>query len=86
MKRRTLLAAAPALAATVATGTAATAAERTTVTLWHAMSGQLGQTLQGIVDAFNKSQTAVTVDAVYKGTYPEVLTATVAAWRAGKAP
>ena len=87
MKRRTLLAAAPALAATAAaTGAPALAAGPTTVTLWHAMGGQLGQTLQGIVDGFNKSQAAVKVDAVYKGTYPEVLTATVAAWRAGKAP
>ncbi|MDE2581491.1 MAG: extracellular solute-binding protein [Rhodospirillales bacterium] len=83
MKRRTLLAAAPAIAASVAT---ARAAGRTTVTLWHAMGGQLGQTLQGIVDKFNKSQSAVTVDAVYKGTYAQVLTTTVAAWRAGKAP
>ena len=84
MKRRTLLAAAPALAA--ATAVARAAGPRTTITLWHAMGGQLGQTLQGMVDGFNKSQTAVTVDAVYKGTYAEVLTATVAAWRAGKAP
>ncbi|MGC8475894.1 MAG: extracellular solute-binding protein [Acetobacteraceae bacterium] len=84
MKRRTLLAAAPALAA--ASATAHAAGPRTTISLWHAMGGQLGQTLQGMIDAFNKSQTAVTVDAAYKGTYAEVLTATVAAWRAGKAP
>ncbi len=84
MKRRTLLAAAPALAAAAATAHAA--GPRTTITLWHAMGGQLGQTLQGMIDAFNKSQTSVTVDAAYKGTYAEVLTATVAAWRAGKAP
>ena len=84
MKRRTLLAAAPALAAAAATAHASV--PRTTITLWHAMGGQLGQTLQGMIDAFNKSQTSVTVDAAYKGTYAEVLTATVAAWRAGKAP
>jgi len=83
MQRRTLLAAAPAAVALAAT---ARAAAPTTITLWHAMSGQLGQTLQGIVDAFNKSQSAVVLHAVYKGTYPQVLTATVAAWRAGKAP
>lgn len=83
MRRRTFLAAAPAAALAARTAEAASA---THVTLWHAMGGQLGQTLQGIVDHFNKSQSAYAIDAVYKGSYPEVLTATIAAWRAGKAP
>lgn len=83
MKRRTLIAAAPATAMVAAT---ARATAPTTITLWHAMSGALGQKLQSIVDAFNKSQSAAQVEAVYKGSYPEVLTATIAAWRAGKAP
>lgn len=98
MKRRTLLAAAPATAtlataalanaSLAATARAATPATATlaTATLWHAMSGQLGQTLQGLVDKFNASQTEARIDAVYKGTYPQVLTETIAAWRAGKAP
>lgn len=87
MKRRTLLASAPAtaLAAGSLAGTARAAAP-TTITLWHAMAGALQQQLMKIVDAFNASQSEVRLDAVYKGTYPEVLTATIAAWRAGKAP
>ncbi|SIQ15606.1 MULTISPECIES: extracellular solute-binding protein [Acidiphilium] len=83
MKRRLLIAAAPVTALAAAT---ARAAAPVTITLWHAMAGALGQKLQATVDAFNKSQTAYQVDAVYKGTYPQVLTATIAAWRAGKAP
>lgn len=83
MRRRTLLAAMPAAAIAARTAQAASASH---VTLWHAMGGQLGQTLQGLVDQFNASQSQYAVDAVYKGTYPEVLTATIAAWRAGKAP
>ncbi|OYV90040.1 MAG: ABC transporter substrate-binding protein, partial [Acidiphilium sp. 37-60-79] len=88
MKRRTVLVAAPATAALANMGLAATAraAGPATATLWHAMSGQLGQTLQGLVDKFNASQSEAKIDAVYKGTYPQVLTETIAAWRAGKAP
>ncbi|WP_201727946.1 extracellular solute-binding protein [Acidocella sp. C78] len=83
MKRRTLIASAPATALVAAT---ARAAAPTRVVLWHAMGGALGDKLQSIVDAFNKSQTDFAVEAVYKGSYPQVLTATIAAWRAGKAP
>ncbi|HEX7388898.1 MAG TPA: extracellular solute-binding protein, partial [Acidiphilium sp.] len=84
MRRRTLIAAAPATAMVAATARAAT--PPVTIDLWHAMSGALGQKLQAIVDAFNKSQSETQIAATYKGSYPEVLTATIAAWRAGKAP
>ena len=50
------------------------------------MSGQLGDTLAGIVNTFNAAQSEVTVQPVYKGAYPDTLTATIAAWRAGTAP
>jgi sn-glycerol 3-phosphate transport system substrate-binding protein len=83
MKRRTLLTTAGAVALPFAR---ARAAAPVTISLWHAMSGQLGDTLNGIVDGFNKSQKQAVVQAVYKGGYPQVLTATIAAWRAGKAP
>ena len=94
MKRRTLLVAAPVGTALASAGLVTTASAAATVrsttpataTLWHAMSGQLGQTLQGLVDQFNASQTEAKIEAVYKGTYPQVLTETIAAWRAGKAP
>jgi sn-glycerol 3-phosphate transport system substrate-binding protein len=88
MQRRTLLAtaAATAAAAKAALPAIARADAPQTIVFWHAMSGQLGDTLTGLVDQFNKSQTDVIVQPVYKGAYPDTLTATIAAWRAGTAP
>jgi sn-glycerol 3-phosphate transport system substrate-binding protein len=83
MQRRTLLATA---AATATLPAIARADAPQTIIFWHAMSGQLGDTLNGIVDMFNKSQSGVVVQPVYKGAYPDTLTATIAAWRAGTAP
>ena len=59
---------------------------RTRVVFWHAMSGQLGEVVNGICAGFNASQSEVEVAPVFKGTYPETLTAAIAAWRAGQAP
>ncbi|HEY7581339.1 MAG TPA: sn-glycerol-3-phosphate ABC transporter substrate-binding protein UgpB [Acetobacteraceae bacterium] len=83
MKRRTLLASAAALAATSTTGRSA---EKTKIIWWHAMTAALGDAVNRIVDAFNQSQDEVELNAIYKGQYPEVLTATIAAFRAGQAP
>ncbi|MDA8052264.1 MAG: sn-glycerol-3-phosphate ABC transporter substrate-binding protein UgpB [Rhodospirillales bacterium] len=82
MKRRTLLTGSAALALT----RPAFAAAPARILFWHAMNGQLGDVLNRLVDRFNKSQSAVAVDAVFKGGYPETLTAAIAAWRAGQAP
>lgn len=82
MKRRTLLAGSAALAV----APPAFAATPTRIVFWHAMSGQLGDELNKLVDRFNKSQSDVMVDAVYKGGYPQTLTAAIAAWRAQQAP
>jgi sn-glycerol 3-phosphate transport system substrate-binding protein len=83
MKRRTLLAGAAALATAPAI---ARAADKTKIVWWHAMTAALGEQVNLIVDAFNKSQDAVELTAIYKGQYPDVLTATIAAFRAGQAP
>jgi sn-glycerol 3-phosphate transport system substrate-binding protein len=53
---------------------------------WHAMSGQLGEWVNGLAKDFNSKQTAYKVVPVFKGTYPETLTAGIAAFRAGNAP
>ena len=45
-----------------------------------------GQEVNRLTDAFNASQNEVEVTAIYKGGYPDVLTATIAAYRAGQAP
>jgi sn-glycerol 3-phosphate transport system substrate-binding protein len=83
MKRRTLLAGTAALIAAPANGRAA---ERTRIVWWHAMTAALGEQVDRIVGAFNQSQDAIEVQAIYKGQYPDVLTATIAAFRAGQAP
>lgn len=56
------------------------------ITFWHSMAGHLGQVVNQIVDQFNHSQTQYKIKAIYKGTYPETLTSTVAAFRAGQQP
>jgi sn-glycerol 3-phosphate transport system substrate-binding protein len=83
MNRRTLLAGVAAVAATPAIGRAA---EKTKIVWWHAMTASLGEQVNHLVDAFNQSQDAIEVQAIYKGGYAEVLTATIAAFRAGQAP
>ena len=83
MKRRTLLAGATAFAAVpVISG----AAEKIRIVWWHAMTAALGEQVNHLVEAFNQSQSAIEVQAIYKGGYADVLTATIAAFRAGQAP
>jgi sn-glycerol 3-phosphate transport system substrate-binding protein len=83
MNRRTLLAGTAAL---VAAPTIGRTAEKTKIVWWHAMTAALGEQVDRIVGAFNQSQDAIEIQAIYKGQYPEVLTATIAAFRAGQAP
>ena len=83
MKRRTLLAGTAALAAVPTIGRAA---DKIKIVWWHAMTAALGEVVNHLVEAFNQSQDAVEVQAIYKGGYADVLTATIAAFRAGQAP
>src|SRR6478672_10111963 len=83
MKRRTLLSGAAALAAAPAIGRAA---EKTKIVWWHAMTAALNDQVNHIAETFNASQDAIEVTAIYKGGYADVLTATIAAFRAGQAP
>lgn len=87
MKRRTLLAAAagvPALATGLAPRRSAAQA-KARFTFWHAMPGQLGEEVNRLCAGFN-GQGGAQVEPIFKGTYPETLTAAIAAWRAGQAP
>ncbi len=86
MKRRTLMAGAAALAAAPALRPATAQGGRTRVTFWHGMNGPLGDEVQRLCTEFNASQAASEIAPIYKGTYPETLTAAIAAWRAGQAP
>ncbi|HSI01245.1 MAG TPA: extracellular solute-binding protein [Reyranella sp.] len=64
----------------------AVAQQKVEVQFWHAMGGVLGERVEEIVKRFNASQDKHTVVATYKGNYDEVINATIAAYRAKKAP
>jgi len=59
---------------------------QTEITWWHAMGGQLGETVNEIANRFNASQGDYVITPVYKGGYEDTLTATIAAFRAGEQP
>ncbi len=86
MQRRTLLAGAASLAATAAAAPSFAQGGKTRIVLWHAMSAANGEEVNRLVREFNASQADVELEAVFKGTYPDTLTAAIAAYRAGQAP
>ena len=86
MKRRTLLTGTAALAAVPLVRPARAQGGKTNVVFWHAMTAALGDQVAKLVNAFNASQDAVQVTAIYKGGYADLMTATIAAFRAGQAP
>src|SRR5580765_7904543 len=59
---------------------------QTEIQWWHSMGGALGEKLNALATKFNASQTEYKVVPVFKGSYPESMTATIAAYRAGSAP
>ena len=85
MKRRTLLAATTA-APIVALGRAQGQSGKIQIVWWHAMTGVNADEVNRLARAFSESQSEAEVLAVYKGGYPETLTAAIAAWRADQAP
>ncbi len=76
------------LAAAVAAACAGAAPAHAQVEIqwWHSMGGALGDALNGLANKFNESQKEYKVIAIYKGSYPESMTAAIAAFRAGNAP
>jgi sn-glycerol 3-phosphate transport system substrate-binding protein len=75
-------------AALVAVGImgATTAQAQTEIQWWHSMGGALGEKVNELANKFNASQKEYKVVPVYKGSYPESMTAAIAAFRAGNAP
>jgi len=59
---------------------------QTEVTWWHSMGGGLGEWVNDLAKDFNASQKDYKVVPTFKGSYPESMTAAVAAFRAGNAP
>ena len=82
MNRRTLLAGAAALAASAHAIPARAQGGRTRIVFWHAMNGVLNDEVNRICAEFNAAQQGAEIVPVFKGTYPETLTAAIAAWRA----
>ncbi|NNE81447.1 MAG: extracellular solute-binding protein [Silicimonas sp.] len=74
------------LLAGAATLFAGFAQAQTELTWWHAMGGQLGETVNEIATRFNAAQSDYAITPVYKGGYEDTLTATIAAFRAGEQP
>lgn len=81
MNLRTLL-----LAATALTLAGGVAEAKTQIQWWHAMGGELGKKLEEVAAGFNASQADYEIVPVFKGTYPETLTAAIAAFRAKEQP
>jgi sn-glycerol 3-phosphate transport system substrate-binding protein len=57
-----------------------------TIQFWHGMGGELNDITNDMVKRFNESQDKYVVEPVYKGTYDQVMTAAIAAFRAKQAP
>jgi sn-glycerol 3-phosphate transport system substrate-binding protein len=75
-----------AVAAAVALGFSLPAAAQVEIQWWHSMTGALGDKVNDFANGFNASQKEYKVVPVYKGSYPESMTAAIAAFRAGNAP
>jgi sn-glycerol 3-phosphate transport system substrate-binding protein len=74
------------LTAVIILGAPAPLLAKTEIHFWHAMGGQLGESVNELVTQFNQSQSEFEVRALNKGTYPEVLTAAIAAYRQKNPP
>ncbi len=88
IQRRTLLAGAGALGA-AAPGLARAQGSppgRAEIQFWYGLAGVLGERVAEQVRRFNESQSGVNVVASFKGSYTEVMTGAIAAWRAGNPP
>ncbi|MCL1600894.1 MAG: extracellular solute-binding protein [Actinomycetia bacterium] len=75
---------------TVASGgtetTVASGGDAVEVTFWHAMADDLGAVVDGLVDEYNSSQSAVHVTSTFQGSYDDTFNAFTAALQAGTAP
>ena len=67
-------------------GSSGAAFAQTEIQWWHAMGGALGERVNEIAENFNQSQSDYKLVATYRGSYPETMTAGIAAFRAGQQP
>jgi len=59
---------------------------RTEIQFWYGLGGALGERVAEQVTRFNESQSRFRVNANFRGSYVEVMTGAIAAWRAGTPP
>ena len=74
------------LACVLSAGLAGQAQAQTEIQWWHSMGGALGDRVNELATKFNASQKEYKVVPSFKGTYPESMTAAIAAFRAGNNP
>ncbi len=86
MSKRQILAGFGAAIALCFTAGSAQAQGRIQIQFWNAMGGELGKSVQHLVDQFNASQTQYEVVSVNKGSYPDTMMAAIAAFRAKNPP
>jgi sn-glycerol 3-phosphate transport system substrate-binding protein len=65
---------------------AAQAQAVTEIQWWHAMGGANNDRVNALAKRFNEGQSEYKVTPVFKGSYPEAMSAAIAAYRAGNAP
>ena len=80
LKTRILI---PAL---LAAGLSGAAQAQTEIQWWHSMGGALGEWVNDLAKDFNASQKEYKVVPTFKGSYPESMTAAIAAFRSGNSP
>jgi len=59
---------------------------QTEIQWWHSMEGANNDKVNELANKFNAGQKDYKIVPVYKGKYPESMTAAIAAFRAGNAP
>ena len=74
------------LAAALAAAFAGPASAQVEIQWWHSMGGALGEALNELATKFNESQKDYKVVPSFKGSYPESMTAAIAAYRAKNPP
>jgi len=86
MQRRHILLGTSGLLAAPFVAPSVRAQGRTEIQFWYGLGGALGERVAEQVTRFNESQSRFRVNANFRGSYVEVMTGSIAAWRAGTPP
>jgi len=86
MQRRHILLGTSGLLAAPFVAPSVRAQGRTEIQFWYGLGGALGERVAEQVTRFNESQSRYRVNANFRGSYVEVMTGAIAAWRAGTPP